>query len=146
MQACLSASGSEARRLTPSRAVLIRYSFILARSSRGRTPARCLTERTSAPVASDVVIAGAELFTGNNLIIMAWADRKIGSGALMRNLGLVYLGNFVGAIIAVFLLVGVLGVFGLFLGKRLVRSPSLAISIMMVPQTASTMIETAMER
>ena len=50
-----------------------------------------------------VVIAGAELFTGNNLIIMAWADRKIGSGALMRNWGLVYLGNFVGAIIAVFL-------------------------------------------
>ena len=51
-----------------------------------------------------VVIAGAELFTGNNLIIMAWADKKIGSGALLRNWGLVYLGNFAGALIAVMLL------------------------------------------
>lgn len=51
-----------------------------------------------------VVIAGAELFTGNNLIIMAWADRKIGTGALFRNWGLVYLGNFAGSLFAVILL------------------------------------------
>jgi formate transporter len=44
-----------------------------------------------------VVIAGAELFTGNNLIVMAWADRLITTRALLRNWGLVYLGNAIGA-------------------------------------------------
>jgi formate transporter len=44
-----------------------------------------------------VVVGGAELFTGNNLIVMAWASRKIGAGLLLRNWGIVYLGNFVGA-------------------------------------------------
>ena len=32
-----------------------------------------------------VVIGGAELFTGNNLIVMAWADRRITMAALLRN-------------------------------------------------------------
>ena len=45
-----------------------------------------------------VVVGGAELFTGNNLIVMAWADRKIGTGALLRNWGVVYLGNLVGSL------------------------------------------------
>jgi formate transporter len=44
-----------------------------------------------------VVIAGAELFTGNNLIVMAFADRKITGRALLRNWALVYVGNFAGA-------------------------------------------------
>ena len=33
-----------------------------------------------------VVVAGAELFTGNALIVMAWVDRRIGTSALLRNL------------------------------------------------------------
>lgn len=45
-----------------------------------------------------VVIAGAELFTGNNLIVMAWASRHVGTGRLLRNWGLVYLGNLAGAL------------------------------------------------
>ena len=45
-----------------------------------------------------VVVGGAELFTGNSLIVMAWADRHIGAAALMRNWSLVYTGNFVGAL------------------------------------------------
>jgi len=45
-----------------------------------------------------VVVAGAELFTGNNLIVMAWADRRIRLGRLLRNWGIVYLGNLVGAL------------------------------------------------
>jgi len=45
-----------------------------------------------------VVVGGAELFTGNNLIVMAWASRKIGLRLLLRNWGLVYLGNLVGAV------------------------------------------------
>lgn len=48
-----------------------------------------------------VVVAGAELFTGNNLIIMAWANRRISTGSLFRNWGIVYLGNFIGAILTV---------------------------------------------
>jgi formate transporter len=53
-----------------------------------------------------VVIGGAELFTGNNMIVMAWASRKITSSALLRNWGIVYLGNFVGSVgTAVMLLV-----------------------------------------
>ncbi len=45
-----------------------------------------------------VVIAGAELFTGNNLIVMAWADRKISGLDMLRNWTLVYVGNLVGAV------------------------------------------------
>lgn len=45
-----------------------------------------------------VVVGGAELFTGNNLIVMAWASGKISTAALLRNWGLVYLGNLVGSI------------------------------------------------
>jgi formate transporter len=45
-----------------------------------------------------VVVAGAELFTGNNLIVMAWASRKVSTARLLRNWALVYAGNFVGAI------------------------------------------------
>jgi formate transporter len=45
-----------------------------------------------------VVVGGAELFTGNNLIVMAWASGKVTSKALMRNWGIVYLGNFIGSL------------------------------------------------
>jgi formate/nitrite transporter len=45
-----------------------------------------------------VVVAGAELFTGNNLIVMAWASRKVSTARLLRNWALVYAGNFAGAI------------------------------------------------
>ncbi len=45
-----------------------------------------------------VVVAGAELFTGNNLIVMAWADRKITALQLLRNWTLVFAGNFVGSV------------------------------------------------
>jgi formate/nitrite transporter len=44
-----------------------------------------------------VVVAGAELFTGNNLIVMAWANRQVSTLKLLRNWGIVYLGNLVGA-------------------------------------------------
>jgi formate/nitrite transporter len=45
-----------------------------------------------------VVLAGAELFTGNNLVVMAWASRRISTGRLLGNWALVYAGNFVGAV------------------------------------------------
>jgi formate transporter len=45
-----------------------------------------------------VVVGGAELFTGNNMIVMAWASRKISTRALLENWGIVYVGNFVGSV------------------------------------------------
>jgi formate/nitrite transporter len=45
-----------------------------------------------------VVVGGAELFTGNNLVVMAWADRKITTAQLARNWALVYVANLVGAL------------------------------------------------
>ena len=45
-----------------------------------------------------VVVGGAELFTGNNLIVMAWAARHVGTPALLRNWAVVYLANLVGSL------------------------------------------------
>jgi formate transporter len=45
-----------------------------------------------------VVVGGAELFTGNNLIVMAWSDRRFSTFKLLKNWGIVYLGNFIGSI------------------------------------------------
>ncbi|MBL0007052.1 MAG: formate/nitrite transporter family protein [Saprospiraceae bacterium] len=44
-----------------------------------------------------VVVAGAELFTGNNLLMMAWADKKISFYEVLRNWVIVCIANFVGA-------------------------------------------------
>jgi formate/nitrite transporter len=46
-----------------------------------------------------VIVGGAELFTGNNLIIMAWASRQLSTWRVLRNWGIVYVGNFVGAVV-----------------------------------------------
>jgi formate/nitrite transporter len=45
-----------------------------------------------------VVVGGAELFTGNNLIVMAWAGGRVSTWALLRNWILVYAGNIAGGI------------------------------------------------
>ncbi len=48
-----------------------------------------------------VIVGGAELFTGNNLIVMAWASGKVNTKALLRNWSIVYLGNFIGSLATV---------------------------------------------
>ena len=45
-----------------------------------------------------VVVAGAELFTGNNLLVMAWASRRIATYELLRNWLVVFLANLVGTL------------------------------------------------
>jgi formate/nitrite transporter len=45
-----------------------------------------------------VVVGGAELFTGNNLIVMAWAGGRVRTPAVLRNWAIVYAGNFAGAL------------------------------------------------
>jgi formate transporter len=44
-----------------------------------------------------VVVGGAELFTGNNLIVMTWASGKVRTGDLLFNWAVAFVGNFVGA-------------------------------------------------
>ena len=45
-----------------------------------------------------VIVGGAELFTGNNMIVMAWASRKVTTGALLLNWVVAFIGNFIGAV------------------------------------------------
>jgi formate transporter len=45
-----------------------------------------------------VLVGGAELFTGNILMVMAWASGKVSTLRLLRNWALVYVGNFIGAL------------------------------------------------
>lgn len=56
-----------------------------------------------------VVVGGAELFTGNNLIAMAWASGRIRTGQVLRNWVWVYAGNLLGALgtVSLVLLAGV---------------------------------------
>ena len=72
-----------------------------------------------------VVVAGAELFTGNNLLAMAWASRRIGTRELLRNWMLSYFGN----------VVGCLGTVALAMGARSVTDKIMAI---IFPITAFT--------
>jgi formate transporter len=44
-----------------------------------------------------VIVGGAELFTGNNLIVMAWASRKVSTREMLRNWVIVYFGNLIGS-------------------------------------------------
>jgi formate/nitrite transporter len=53
-----------------------------------------------------VVIAGAELFTGNNLMLLALLRKKITLKALLRNWIVVYLSNFLGSIIVALMVIG----------------------------------------
>lgn len=79
-----------------------------------------------------VVVGGAELFTGNALLVMAWADGKVPASALVRNWGIVYLGNFVGALATAY---GVhrSGVMGLGGGKLAQTALTLALAKSALP-------------
>lgn len=46
-----------------------------------------------------VIVCGAELFTGNTLITMAYASKKVTLGQLLKNWGVVYVGNLVGSVL-----------------------------------------------
>ena len=45
-----------------------------------------------------VLVGGAELFTGNNLIVMAWASGNVSTTKMLRNWVVVYFGNLIGAV------------------------------------------------
>ena len=73
------------------------FTVVVTGSELGYGPTRLLGGLAFSMGLILVVIGGAELFTGNNLIVMAWADRRIGTLALLRNWALVYVSNFLGA-------------------------------------------------
>jgi len=56
-----------------------------------------------------VIVGGAELFTGNTLITMAFASKKVTAAQLLHNWVIVYTGNFVGSILTAYIV---------FLGKQ----------------------------
>jgi formate/nitrite transporter len=45
-----------------------------------------------------VVVGGAELFTGNTLMVMAWAAGEVRLREMLRAWTIVYIGNFIGAV------------------------------------------------
>lgn len=51
-----------------------------------------------------VVVAGAELFTGNNLIVMGVASKVVRFSQLLKNWSIVYVGNFIGSMAVVLLM------------------------------------------
>jgi len=51
-----------------------------------------------------VMVGGAELFTGNTMIVMAWANRKVSTRHLLLNWIVVFAGNFVGAFLTAVLM------------------------------------------
>ncbi len=74
------------------------YTMVMSGTVPGFGPARFLGGIVFSLGLILVVIAGAELFTGNALMIIAAVDRKISIAEMGRAWGIVYVGNFVGAI------------------------------------------------
>lgn len=73
-----------------------------------------------------VVIGGAELFTGNNLMVVALLDKKIGLIAILKNWLIVFAGNFIGSITIAILII---------LSKEyLISDGSLGVSILNLAQ------------
>jgi formate transporter len=74
------------------------FTIVVTESGLGFGPTRLLGGLSFCLGLVLVVVAGAELFTGNNLLAMAWVSRLIGTGDIFRNWFLVYLGNVIGCL------------------------------------------------
>jgi formate transporter len=88
------------------------YTMVLAASDAAYGPSRALGGLVFSLGLILVIVGGAELFTGNALMVMAAVDRRITVKALARNWVIVYAGNFAGAL----LLAGLIGMTGLLDG------------------------------
>lgn len=74
------------------------YTLVMTNHDMGLGPARLLGGIAFSLGLILVVVGGAELFTGNNFIVMAWAENKVTTRQLLRNWSIVYIANFVGAV------------------------------------------------
>ena len=73
------------------------YVIVLSDASLGFAASRVLGGMVFSLGLLLVVVAGAELFTGNNLLAMAWADGVVSTRDVLRNWVVVCVANFVGA-------------------------------------------------
>ena len=84
------------------------YVFILATAAGGDAFQSMIAKLTGAalfPVGlMMVILCGAELFTGNNLLTLALMDKKITAGQMLKNWVIVYIGNLIGSVLLAFLL------------------------------------------
>ncbi|MGB8602738.1 MAG: formate/nitrite transporter family protein [Rhizomicrobium sp.] len=80
------------------------YSLVLGDPTLGFAASKLLGGLVFCLGLSIVVIGGAELFTGNCLIVMAWANRQLSTMGVLRNWSIVWIGNFVGSLVLVYLL------------------------------------------
>lgn len=74
------------------------YTGVMTGADSGFGPARLLGGVAFSLGLILVVVGGAELFTGNALMVMAWVDQRIATGAMLRTWLVVYLGNLAGAL------------------------------------------------
>ncbi|MDG1772477.1 MAG: formate/nitrite transporter family protein [Oceanicoccus sp.] len=74
------------------------YTLVITDSLLGFGPTRLLGGMAFSLGLVLVIIAGAELFTGNNLIVIAWAEKKISIDVLLGHWLLVYIANLIGAL------------------------------------------------
>ncbi len=80
------------------------YTLVMTNHDMGLGPARLLGGIAFSLGLILVVVGGAELFTGNNFIVMAWAEHKVTTAQLLRNWCIVYIANFIGAVGAAILM------------------------------------------
>lgn len=73
------------------------YTLVLSDASLGFAAQRVLGGLVFSLGLLMVSVAGAELFTGNSLLAMAWAERRIGLHEVLRNWVVVALANALGA-------------------------------------------------
>ncbi|TIX51737.1 formate/nitrite transporter family protein [Alteraurantiacibacter aquimixticola] len=74
------------------------YTVTVTGSELGLGPTRLLGGMAFSLGLVLVIVGGAELFTGNSLIVLALADGKVTLAQLLRNWGIVYLGNLIGSL------------------------------------------------
>jgi formate transporter len=90
------------------------YTVVVTGSTLGFGPTRLVGGVAFALGLVLVLVGGAELFTGNALLVMAWTTRRLSLARLLRNWLLVYVANGVGALgsVALVHLSGVLALDG----------------------------------
>jgi len=76
----------------------VAYTMVMTGADGGFGPARFLGGIVFSLGLILVIVGGAELFTGNALMVMAAVDGRISAGELARSWTIVYLGNFAGAL------------------------------------------------
>ena len=79
-----------------------------------------------------VILCGAELFTGNNLLTLALMDKKITAGQMLKNWVIVYLGNLIGSVLLAFVLAKS-GLFADAAGERAMAIAAAKTSIPFMP-------------